>query len=308
MKLSGLWKPEYFYQPRFALRRLLPLRYLSTAEFVEKKLPWGMPIRVRPLEEHGQILSTLGVIDLAVTETLWRLVEPGELAIDVGANIGYMTAVLAARVSSRVGGSVWAFEAHPEIFKELKHNVEKWQINLKNIKIDIHHTAISDKRGTITLGIPEAFTTNRGLASVLSIDGASNPLNSTAWKTVSVEAVSLDELFPAPNKIGVFKLDVEGHELQVLKGAKNLLQEHRIRDCVFEEHREYPTDVTSFFEELGYSVFRIKRQFFQPVLLAPNSNIARTTWEPTSFLATQQPERALRRFKERGWKVLKGSG
>jgi len=305
MRLSGLLKPEYFYQPRLALRRLLPFRQSSTAEFVDKKLPWGLHIRIHPLEEHGQILLTLGVIDLAVTETLFRLAEPGEIAVDVGANIGYMTAVLAARVSSVSGGYIRAFEAHPEIFEELRYNVGNWQRQLRNTKFDIEHIAISEKRGKVTLGIPASFANNRGLASVALLDDASNHPDSLPLTTVRVESVSLDELFPAAEKIGVLKLDVEGHELSVLKGAMNLLQEHRIRDCVFEEHGEYPTDVTRCFEEMGYSVFRIQRQFFGPALLAPDSNVARTKWQPTSFLATQQPDRAVSRLRERGWKALK---
>ena len=305
MKLSGIFKPEYFYQPRLALRRLLPFQRPATAEFVDENLPWGLPIRVRPLEEHGCVLSTLGIIDLSVTETLLRLVEPGETAVDVGANIGYMTAVLAARIRAIPGGSIRAFEAHPEIFQELKYNVERWQSQLRDTKFDIQHFAISDKRGKVTLGIPESFATNRGLASVVTQNHASNQADSVPIKTVVVESVSLDELFPPPAQIGVLKLDVEGYELSVLKGASNLLQDHRIRDCVFEEHREYPTDVTSLFEEMGYSLFRIKRQFFGPKLLAPDSQVARTQWQPTSFLATQQPERAINRFQERGWKSLK---
>ena len=305
MRLSGLLKPEYFYQPRLALRRLLPFRHSSTAEFVDKKLPWGLHIRIHPLEEHGQILLTLGVIDLAVTETLFRLANPGEIAVDVGANIGYMTSVLAARINSSSGGSIWAFEAHPEIFEELKYNVEKWKLQLKNTKFKIKSIAVSEQRGILTLGIPDNFENNRGMASIVNLDVVDNQPDSICLKTVKVEAISLDELFPNPEKIGVLKLDVEGYELSVLKGAKNLLQEQRIRDCVFEEHREYPTDVTRCFEEMGYSVFRIQRQFFGPALLAPDSNVARTKWQPTSFLATQQPDRAVSRLRERGWKALK---
>ncbi len=285
MKITGILKPEYFYQPRLALRRLLPLRRLSTADFVDEPLPWGMSIRVRPLEQHGRILSTLGVCDLAVTETLWRLTDPGELAVDVGANIGYMTAVLAARIASIPGGSVHAFEAHPEIFQELKYNVARWQKQVPNINLNIEHIAISDKRGTVTLVIPDAFENNRGLASVVNQNDSFNLPESTNLKTLIVESVTLDELFPAPQKIGVLKLDVEGHELQVLQGADRLLKEQRVRDCVFEEHGEYPTEVTRFFEKMGYSIFRIQRQFFKPVLLAPDSKIARTKWLPTSFLA-----------------------
>lgn len=305
MELSAILKPEYFYQPQVALRRILPFKQYSTPEFVQQNLPWRIPIRVRPLEEHGRMLSTLGVIDLAVTETLFRLAEPGEIAVDVGANIGYMTAVLAVRLNSILGGKVYSFEPHPEIFEELKYNVELWQQKLNAIKFDIQQIAISDKPGTVTLEMPESFAVNRGLASVVNLEKASHQISSASLNTVTVKSASLDELFPAPQKIGVLKLDVEGHEINVLKGATQLFQEQRIRDCVFEEHRNYPTDVSHFFEDKGYCVFRIQRQFFGPKLLEANSQVARISWQPTSFLATQQPERAMKCFKKRGWKALR---
>jgi len=307
MKISGIFKPEYFYQPKRAWKRLLPFHSPSKAEFIEEKLPWGMSIRARPMEEHGRIISTLGVIDLAVTETLWRLSEPGEIAVDVGANIGYMTAVMAARVGSIEGGHVWAFEAHPEVFKELKYNIEKWQVQLTKIKIEIEQIAISERQGTVMLGTPNSFAANRGLSSVIASENIDNEPALRGLKTASVKSVSLDDLFPSPKKIGILKLDVEGHELSVLKGAKSLLSENRIRDCVFEEHGEYPTPVTKKFEENGYSVFRIQRKFFGPELLLPDSKIRRTRWEPTSFIATKQPERVVERFKKSGWKALQGN-
>ncbi|MDJ0736976.1 MAG: FkbM family methyltransferase [Nostocaceae cyanobacterium] len=305
MKLATALKPEYFYQPRLALRRILPFRSPSTAEFIDQKLPWGMQIRVRPREEHGLIVSTLGVIDLPVTETLWRLAEPGEVAVDVGANIGYMTAVLAARINSIPGGCVWGFEAHPEIFAELKHNVEQWQKQVTNTKLIIQNIAISEEQTKVTLKIPEDFQTNRGIAAVASSDKAINEPNSSYLKNIIIEAYPLDELFPYPQKIGVLKLDVEGHELHVLKGAKKLLKQQRIRDCVFEEHGDYPTPVSSYFEEMGYSILRIHREFWKPSLLAPNAKITETKWQPISFLATLQPNRAIELFQEPGWKVLK---
>lgn len=298
MILDKIFKPEYLYQPKIALQRMLPFRPISTDEFIEYNLPWGMQIRVRPQEEHGKILTTLGIVDLAVTETLWRLAEPGELVIDVGANIGYMTSILAARVSSSSGGCVWAFEAHPEIFLELKYNVEKWQKQLSNIKFCIKNIAISEQEGTVQLHIPDSFATNRGLASVVTT-------NEFTDKSIILESCSLDSLFSETEQIGVMKLDVEGHELQVLKGAKNLLQQKRIRDCVFEEHNEYPTSITTFFESMGYRVFRIHRNFAKPMILPPNSKLARTSWQPTSFLATTNPERVINAFNKSGWQVLK---
>jgi FkbM family methyltransferase len=303
MKLDRIFKPEYFYQPKVALKRLLPFQSIPTAEFIKKQLPWGMDIRVRPLEEHGKILHKLGVIDLAVTETLWRLAQPGELVVDVGANIGYMSSVLAARVSSGDGGCVCSFEAHPEIFTELKHNVHNWQQQLKNTQFIMQNIAISEVIGKVTLNIPESFSSNRGLASVVNNDDCLQEQVNTNSKQIFVESCDLDHLF-TQEEIGVLKLDVEGHELQVLKGAVNLIKQGRIRDCIFEEHLDYPSPVTTFFESRGYQVFRIQRKFKNPVLLATNSNIPRTWWQPTSFIATRNPERAMRIFQEPGWQVL----
>ncbi|MEH1928088.1 MAG: FkbM family methyltransferase [Nostoc sp.] len=195
MGLSGILKPEYFYQPKVAWKRLLPFRRVSTAEFVEHKLPWGMNIRVRPLEEHGRILTTLGVIDLAVTEALWRLTEPGELVVDVGANIGYMTAVLAARVGLEPGGCIWAFEAHPEIFTELKYNVNQWEEQLKNIEFFINKIAVSDKNGIVKLSTPISFNSNRGLAAVTNNENEKQH-DFIDYKYVMVESCTLDEIFP----------------------------------------------------------------------------------------------------------------
>ncbi|MEH2160636.1 MAG: FkbM family methyltransferase [Nostoc sp.] len=304
MRLSGILKPEYFYQPKVAWQRLLPFRAVSTAEFVDQKLSWGMHIRVRPQEEHGRILSTLGVIDLAVTETLWRLSEPGELVVDVGANIGYMTAVLAVRVGSISGGSVWAFEAHPEIFTELEYNVEQWQDQLINTQFIIQNIAISDQSGTVKLLIPKSFSSNRGLASIITNDEDLKSNNLVNSESIFVKSCTLDNIFPT-QVIGVMKIDVEGHEMKVIKGAINLIKQGRIRDFVFEEHLDYPTPVTTFFETMGYKVFRIQRNFTSPVLLDPNSNIARTHWQPTSFIATGNPEGVISKFREPGWQVLK---
>ena len=54
-------------------------------------------MRVRPRETVGHIMWHLGVLDLAASEVCWRLLDPGETAVDVGANIGVMTGLLARR-------------------------------------------------------------------------------------------------------------------------------------------------------------------------------------------------------------------
>jgi len=302
MIFDSIFKPEYFFQPRHALQRLICCQRSQKDEFIDVRLPWGMPIRVRPSEVQGKILLTLGVIDLAVTEVLWRLAEPGEVAVDVGANIGYMTAVLAARVGSIPGGAIWAFEPHPEIFKELEFNVSRWRTKFDKIHFIIQQIALSDVSQTAVLIEPDSFSLNRGLAFMSKKDDKHT--YERIKNTIEVKSLRLDDFSPEKEEIGVLKIDVEGHEVEVLKGAQRLFEEGKIRDCVFEEHSAYPTAATCFLEKKGYKIFRIHRKFWKPLLLSTDSEVPRIKWLPTSFVATRQPNRLIKRLKGIGWQSL----
>jgi FkbM family methyltransferase len=298
MTLNGLFKPEYFFQLHKLVKKLThkfnPQLLNSQDEFVTEVLPWGVKIRVRPEEEHGKILNILGIIDLAVTEILFRLTDDGESAVDIGANIGYMTSILSLNVGAK--GKVYAFEAHPDIFDELMFNVRNWMQNYDISNIESNHVAVSDKSGEIELFVPSDFQSNRGLASI-------QKGGDIGYEAITVSAIALDDKF-INQEIGVLKLDVEGHELNVLQGAKSLLQSKKIRDCIFEEHHDYPTDTTTFMENMGYTIFRVHRNFFGIDLLPANSLTPKISWLPTSFLATVAPQRAIDRCKSRRWKCL----
>ena len=298
--LRNLFKPEYFFQPRVLFRRVFGPKPDVESEFIDWRLPWGMVIRIRPVEEHGRILQTLGVVDLVVSETLWRLANPGETQVDVGGNIGYMTSILGCRTAGRPGGCVLSFEANPEVFAELFHNVSRWTVAMPEVNLEALNLAVSDSAGTLTLEMPEGFSSNRGLSKVVSGDGSGG----SGGRTVQVEARTLDNVLGDRN-VGVLKIDVEGHELQVLHGARNLFEKKRVRDCVFEEHQDYPSPVTDFLEEHGYMVLRLHRNFFGPLLLEGRSSIPRSAWHPTNFLATVDVPRVRRLMASRGWGVLK---
>ena len=81
-------------------------------------LPWGVEIEVDTGESVGSGIARLGVHEAAVTEAMWRLADPTDLALDVGANIGYFTSLLASRVDRVV-----AFEAHPLLAERQKFNL-----------------------------------------------------------------------------------------------------------------------------------------------------------------------------------------
>jgi FkbM family methyltransferase len=292
--VNWLWrldKPEYFYRPAQVLKRLA---WSQNRAPTDVELPWGLPITVHPGDSIGWILCTQGVYDLALTEVIWRLLDAGDMAVDAGANIGYVTGLMAVRAGPR--GSVAALEPHPDIFAELQHNVIRWRTRNHLAAIALHNLAASESRNKATLYLPRDFSHNRGVSTL----GADQ--NSVAGPTV--ETVPLDELIPGP--VTLLKIDVEGHELTLLKGCQRLLSRRGIRDIVFEEHQPYPSAVHQLLEDAGYRVVRIDRAFRGPLLL-DSAQPCRHPFLPSNYLATLDLERCVSRMEQRGWFCLKSA-
>ena len=82
-------RPPYAFQPLQVFKRLrFPYRWRAKPEAV-LRLPWGLDIIVDPNEAIGSNIASRGVYETAVTEALWRLTDPADLAVDIGANFGY---------------------------------------------------------------------------------------------------------------------------------------------------------------------------------------------------------------------------
>lgn len=291
--MFGIWKPEYIFRPSQLLRRLFLKRQLGD---IAVRLPWGKSIRVSTVDHVGSQIATLGVYDLVVTETLWRLCDLGETAIDVGANIGYTTFVMAERLGN---GRLICFEPHPVVYRELKENIESLRKQGCAAEVITHQKAIGAELGSLPLHVPKDFASHRGESSLASPSHLEFDL-----EPVLVVVEDLDSQLGLDEKIGVMKIDVEGFEMEVLKGAERAFKNGRIRDCVFEEHAHYPTPVSDWLESHGYRIFRLDRSFARPRLLPPDSRVPRTFWTATNYLATIAPDRAIDRFASAGWKCL----
>jgi FkbM family methyltransferase len=285
-------KPYYLFQPRALARRLgVTLHVRKISLHVERRLPWGLPLRYRTDDEIGRTIERFGIYDLPVCELIWRLLDPGETAVDIGANIGHMTGLMALQAGTH--GRVLAFEPHREIFTELAANVERWRRDTADLaSIDLHRVAVTSVAGERVLRVGPEFATNRGTAR---LD------NSVAGMTVRAE--TLDK-FMGQADIGVLKVDVEGHELEVFKGSVNLLAQRRIRDIVFEDWADHPTPVTTFLREAGYAVLGVDQTLFGVHLQSPEFRPGRRAHSAPNYLATLDPQRALDRASQVGWGVF----
>lgn len=299
--INYLNRPEYIFRPRQLYRRILRSSPPDSSSNIKFFLPWGVPIQVcpGPGEVIGRSLSAMGIYDLVVTEVLWRLIDTGEIAIDVGASIGYMTSIMAKRVGA--SGKVWCFEPNPEVYQELSENIKTWQ-DLGWNQIYAQNLALSNQAGIGVLSIPQR---NREEAALISPTEISSH-NQVDLKTYTVSLATLDELVNTSTSIGVIKIDVEGHELEVLQGASKLISKQKIRDIIFEDHHGYPSPVSQFLENHNYTVFRIWKGFWKP-LIEPPTKQRTHPWEPPSYLATKDSSRAIERLKQQGWSSLQNT-
>jgi FkbM family methyltransferase len=254
---------------------------------------WGSQLYCWP-DPLGLAVARTGIYDLAVAETLARLADAGETAVDAGANVGFMSNLLAHAVGAT--GRVVSYEPHPLILGTLEENVARWRDVEQIDVIEVRAAAVSSSAGRLPLSVdPDTFANNKGTASVEVADRR----NST-----EVDTVRLDDEFSTP--IGVLKLDVESHELEALRGADSLLSRKLIRDILFEEHRPAPTPVTDLLESYGYTVFGIRQGLARPIASAAADAYARQLWDPPALLASIDPARVRRRLRRHGWLCLRG--
>jgi len=234
----------------------------------------------------GAGIARMGVHELAVSEVMWRLTNPEDLALDVGANIGYFTGLLANRARQVV-----SFEPNPLLRRLLTSNTLRWGAAGKKVTLDFR--AVSDGDGTAVLHLPAAFASNNGLATLAATEGGDDD--------PEVETVTIDHVV-AGRPVGIMKIDVEGHELAVFKGASRTLEANLIRDILFEDHLRLPSPVSLLLEEAGFSIFGVEEAFLGPRLIPPTWTPR--GWDAPTYLATRRPEEAQAIVGRRGWQVL----
>jgi FkbM family methyltransferase len=170
---------------------------------------------------------------------LHYLVPRGGCALDIGANFGLYSRFLAGAVGP--AGRVHAVEPVPTTFDVLRSNVRR----LGLAQVTVHNLAASDSAGTFTMAVPRYPTGGENYyeARIVGADVAPD------LRAVSVTTRTLDELFSRLDRIDFVKSDVEGHELQVVRGARALIRTHRPAWLI--ELSGNPDDPASAAAELG---------------------------------------------------------
>lgn len=200
---------------------------------LSSKLPLRAQQALKRLQFARQIRSGRFQTPEPEYARLGQWVAAGDWVIDVGANVGHYTAQLSRLVG--VTGRVLAFEPIPETFELLAANMAA--AGARNVTL--FNVAASAQVGTTGMTLPQFSSglTNYYRAGITSGVGE-----------LKVLTLPLDSVMP-PARITLIKVDVEGHELQALRGMRELLRRDLPRLIVEDVSKE----VEMFLKSLGYA-------------------------------------------------------
>lgn len=195
---------------------------------------------------------------------LSKLASP--VIFDVGANKGEYTSYC-IRVNKHA--RVYAFEPHPKTFKTLKNSVSSKDVLVVN-------KAISDSKGKMQL---YDYRNNEGSSHATLCYGVIEKVYRGESISYDVEAVTLDEFVTQNkiNKIHLLKIDVEGNEMNVLRGAKKSLEKD-----VFDVIQFEFTQINSVTRVFMKDYFDLLGAKFSLYRLLPNGLLSLDGYAPTS--------------------------
>lgn len=188
---------------------------------------------------------------------LLKAVHPGDTVVDIGANKGSYLWWLSRAAGF---GRVVAFEPQKELADYLTGACRA--CNMKNVIIEPF--AVSERSGETVLNIPgEAASPEASIESVITLH--------EKCRQEKVGMVSLDDYFAdEKSRISAIKMDVEGHELSVFRGAMKVLRKHSPL-LVFESENRHQrdggavTDVLGYLKDIGYHGYFIKNNLLLPL-------------------------------------------
>lgn len=220
-------KPYLFRIYPFRLRQ-----YVGNNQ-VLVRTKYGFPIYIFGNDVSiGFPLILCGIWEPHLTSLFYQKIKPGMIAFDIGANVGYFSALFASK-----GAYVHAFEPNPVmsqiIYKNIFiNNVSSILIKdkLGRSKSVVNQCAVGASTGTTKMDFNSYITGGASLKKTAFREPVSCELDQT--KSVEINIITLDEYAKINNlqSVDIIKIDVEGFEEEALKGAENLI--HRSPDLM----------------------------------------------------------------------------
>ena len=192
----------------------------------------------------------LGTYEPDLQRAIQELVQSGQTAYDVGANVGYVTLLLARQVGRQ--GAVIAFEPFPANVERLKQNLSA---HADLARMEVVAAAVVEAAQTVSFLVGASDDTGRVVASAAE---APSPGNLLAVRGVALDELVFEQGYPPPQ---VVKIDIEGGEVAALRGMRRLL--HQVRPLVLlETHTQACTEAAwQLLTQAGYRLCWMRKGY-----------------------------------------------
>lgn len=150
-----------------------------------------------------------GIWEWGIEHAILKLIEPGDTVIEVGCNMGYHTLAMSDRIGPE--GKLFGFEANPELFRLLR-----WSVDHNGFagRTRIYNHAVTQDLGEVSFTFdPQAV----GGGNVLTDPSRAEQ------QVITVPGIPLDETLGGLKNVNLLRMDVEGFEPFVIRGAKDIL-------------------------------------------------------------------------------------
>jgi len=207
-RLAPNWHPS-----RYKPIRSLVMGYVGLRRPEVMPVRYGFDLRIPKRDRSLMVLSLYLDGEYEPEESRWilELLSPGDLVFDVGANVGYMTCLMAQAVAGGEDGQVHAFEPEPANFELLRQNIASNHLT----GVLARRMALSSRTGKESIYLARE---NLGDHTLVKLPGR---------RSIPIEAVSFDDYYAAHcagRQVRLVKIDVQGYELEVLKGMQRSLR------------------------------------------------------------------------------------
>ena len=181
-----------------------------------------------------------------------KFLNEGDLAIDIGANIGHMTTQIA--LASGKNGITLAFDPNPFVFEILLKNAK---LNTDLTNIHPFNYAISEQEEYFYYNSSEASFNNGGISKEKRSRHGKYALD-TKIKGIRLEDFILKSYSESISNIKLIKIDTEGYDKEIIKSISNLLVKYKpvvITECFGKSNAEERYEQFNLLKSIGYSLY-----------------------------------------------------
>jgi FkbM family methyltransferase len=223
-----------------------------SAHPLETTLPNGCRVTCDLREFVQRQVYFMGTFEPVESYLFMRLLRPGMVVVDAGANLGQYTMLAATAVGP--AGSVHSFEPVPAVFASLQSHVSANRLT----NVQMNQVALWHEEGTVRLGLPPESADNAGSWTIGSTHGPT--------ACVDAQAIRLDTYVSNKDvpRVDLIKMDIQGAEPFALAGARKVLAQWH-PTLMMEVHRpsllalgSSPEALWEMLREFGYQAWRIR--------------------------------------------------